>query len=452
MAVTRGPSARSGRLAWLVFGIVFLIYNSNGREVGTYDSQPTKLAARALVLEGTLTLDREVALAPGLGVRSGFQHDLAGHFRSAYSPVPSLLAAVPAWLLRATRLVDLDAPLASNLIAALTASLLASAAIALVFLAVARNASRGVALLVAGGLGLGSNVWTLASRTLWGHETVIFGLALTLCAWLRPRDRLHPRDLWLGALGLALAGATRPQVTPVVVILLAGLISRVGVKRAWGPVLAVVVAGGAMALMQWFWFGHPLGGLPRLQVDHPSVHGVPGSISSAPWIGALGLLVSPSRGLLVFSPVVIVALIGAPIGWRRSTACGERWFLGAAIAQFAAYSCFSVWWGGHTFGPRYLLDILVLLVPAAIAGAGWMAAARWRQGVGTVVLAWSVLVAATGAFSYPNDQWNSDPADIDTNHERLWDWRDSQIVRCWQRGPSPQNFSLFDRAAVRRTP
>ena len=42
----------------------------------------------------------------------------------------------------------------------------------------------------------------------------------------------------------------------------------------------------------------------------------------------------------------------------------------------------------------------------------------------------------------------TDPVDVDTNHERLWDWRDSQIVRCWQRGFSPQNFALFSREAL----
>ena len=47
------------------------------------------------------------------------------------------------------------------------------------------------------------------------------------------------------------------------------------------------------------------------------------------------------------------------------------------------------------------------------------------------------------------DLGNLSPADVDRHHERLWDWRDSQILRAWERGPSPQNFDLFDRATVR---
>jgi hypothetical protein len=60
-----------------------------------------------------------------------------------------------------------------------------------------------------------------------------------------------------------------------------------------------------------------------------------------------------------------------------------------------------------------------------------------------VALAWSVLLAATGALAYPAERWNTDPTEIDRDHARLWDWRDPQFVRCWKRGFSPDNFNLF---------
>jgi hypothetical protein len=69
--------------------------------------------------------------------------------------------------------------------------------------------------------------------------------------------------------------------------------------------------------------------------------------------------------------------------------------------------------------------------------------------VAAAALAWSVGVAALGAFCYPEGRWNNSPLDVDRNHERLWDWQDNQIRRSWNAGLSPQNFSLFDRAAIR---
>ena len=50
---------RSARLtaAGLLAGL-FVIYNANGREIGTVDSQPAKFTAREAAVAGTLTLDR----------------------------------------------------------------------------------------------------------------------------------------------------------------------------------------------------------------------------------------------------------------------------------------------------------------------------------------------------------------------------------------------------------
>jgi hypothetical protein len=166
-----------------------------------------------------------------------------------------------------------------------------------------------------------------------------------------------------------------------------------------------------------------------------------------PGPGALGLLFSPSRGLVVFSPVVLVILaaqLRGPHRWLLVTT------LLAAAIQFAIYASFSVWWGGHTFGPRYLLDLLPALVPAAASGTARIASSRPALRLAaSLVLAWSILVSATGAFCYPHDEWNTDPASVDQYHERLWQIRDSQIERCWRRGLSPQNFAFFDRDAWR---
>jgi hypothetical protein len=114
------------------------------------------------------------------------------------------------------------------------------------------------------------------------------------------------------------------------------------------------------------------------------------------------------------------------------------------------YSSYNVWWGGHTYGPRYCLDILPLLVPLVAAGMPWSLAGRWRRGVAIAGLAWSIAVAGTEAFMYPNEQWNAKPVDVDQHHERLWEWGDPQFVRCWKTGWSPQNFNPFTAAAFRR--
>ena len=444
---TAGPSRR---IAFALFAALIVIYNSNGREVGTVDSQPAKFTAREVAVQRTLVLDRVIAERPLLAERPAFGRDRQGHYRSSYPMLPALVASIPATLLHTTGVVDMDAPLAPNLIAVVTASLLTAGAVTLVFLAVRRLTGTTVALVTAIGLGLGTNYWPIVSRTLWQHETVAFGLALALWAWLKPSSEVRTRDLAWGGVGLAMAAAARPQVSVIVVVLLGWLALRTSVRRAMVPAAIVAATGAIVVVTNVYWFGHVLGGVAALEAVHPQVHNVPGSISREPWVGALGLLISPSRGLLVFSPIVLVAIaaFGPPI--RSRTDLRPGWLGLAVLLQFGAYACYSVWWGGHTYGPRYMIDLLVPLAPLAALGAQRIARHRALAATGALLLAWSVLVAGVGAFVYPNERWNVDPASVDRNHERLWQVRDSQILRALESPVSPQNQSLYDWGTVRR--
>ncbi len=440
---------RDGMWAVAIFAGALLVYNANGREIGSFDSQPTKLAARELLVHRTLSLNYAVGAAPLLLERSGFVLANDGRYRSAYSPVPAILAAAIFWPAYRLGLVDVRAPLGASLLAAVSASLLTALAVVFAFLSARQYLGTGRALVLAAALGLGTGLWSTVSQTLWEHETVAFGLAMAMYAFAQPNDALTTGRALVVAIGLGLAVTARPQLAPLVAVLIAGAAALGGWRR--GLLVAGIVAlfAGALMLAYLRWFGTVLGAAPMLEALHRSVHATAdGSFRWQP-LGFAGLLVSPSRGLLVFSPIVAVAALGLPAaasGGRRSPL---RWCAIAAAVQYAVYASYVVWWGGHTYGPRYLLDLLPVLVPLAAHGASRLHGRVAAALVGTAI-AWSVAVAALGAFCYPNGQWNVDPLDVDRAHQRLWDWSDNEIARCWEAGPSPQNFSLFRRAAFRR--
>jgi hypothetical protein len=435
------------RQAALLASALFLLYNADGKDAGGGDSQPTKFSARSLVLRHTLSVDDDVAKQPLYAERAPFQRDLQGHYRSAYSPIAALFGGITAQLLSWLG-ADLDAPFGPNLIAALTASALVAAAVALVFLTLTRVASTGVALAVAVGLGLGTNWWGTFAKSLGQHEVVAFGLALMLFAWLRPVPELTTRRLLVGAAGLALAVTARFQIAPLVAVLLFGLLMRVGFRRALVPATLVTASLATLFVLQYYWFGHIFGAMPRLEALHPDVHGVSTSISRTPWVGAAGMLISPNRGLFVFSPIALVAILGIPALVRRHPTLGAGWALIAALVQFLVYSCYSVWWGGFSYGPRYVLDVVVLLTPAAAVALMTSLSSKSARTVTAVALAWSIVVAATDVFRA--NTWNARPLNVDQHHERLWDWRDLQIVRGWQSGWDSRNYSLFSQYAWRR--
>lgn len=421
--------------------------NANGREVGSYDSQPTKFAACELARHGTLKLDRVVQALPALALRPGFARATDGHVRSAYPVLPSIVAAGFAWFLSALGILDLDAPLAPTIVAKGTASLLVTLAVVFAFLGALGRTSTLGASLVAVGYGLGTNAW-LAGQTLGGHETVAVGLAGALLVLARPGPAATGWPAWWAMAMLAVAGAARPQVVPSVAVLAIAFVVR-GRFRAWLPLSVLALAGILTVAVNVRWFGHPLGAVPRLEALHATVHGATGTFG-APWAGGAGLLLSPSRGLLVFSPVVFLCLPGAWRALREGWRGPLLWCLAAAVCQFALYSSYTVWWGGHSYGPRYALDVLPLLIPLAATSMSTIARHPFTRVAAAAVLGWSVLLAATGAFSYPAERWNTDPADVDLHHERLWSWADPQFVRCWKVGPSPQNFDLFHRDAFHK--
>jgi thiol:disulfide interchange protein len=95
----------------------------------------------------------------------------------------------------------------------------------------------------------------------------------------------------------------------------------------------------------------------------------------------------------------------------------------------------AVWWAGHSFGPRYWTDVtpLFAIVLAWALEWSWQ---RSRPVFGLLLLTGlaAVGVQAIGAFCYPST-WGKQPVDIDVAHERLWDWRDSDLTRCLRECP-----------------
>jgi hypothetical protein len=446
--IARGPARlREASLPVVLGLVVFIVFNANGREIPSGDSQAAKFAALMLVRHHTLTLDGMVGRIPQYADRQAFQRDRAGRWRNGYPVPPVLEAAGTAAVLRRLGVLDLNAPLAAATVAKLTASFLASLASVFAFLIARRFCSVASAAVVAVGFALGTGLWPTVSQTLWQHASAVWSATAAIWLWTR-KDGARGVALF-AALGILLGWtlSARLQLLPMVGLLVAGMLIRASRKERIACILALLVPIAMCAAFNIRWFGHPLGTLPRFEQASLLIH-AQRHTWQWPWSGIAGLLLSPSRGLIVFSPIVLVVLAARAAPRDRSIL---RWSAVAAAAQFLLYSCYSVWWGGHTYGPRYVLDLLPALLPAAAIGMSRLAHAPLQvRMIAGAALVWSMVTAATGAFCYPHDQWNTDPVSANRQHGRFWDVRDSQILRCWQRGLSPQNFALFDRGAWRR--
>jgi hypothetical protein len=147
---------------------------------------------------------------------------------------------------------------------------------------------------------------------------------------------------------------------------------------------------------------------------------------------SLGTLVSPGRGLFVFSPVLLLSVYGMWLTWRRDVL--DRALAVIVVLHWVALSSFPMWWGGHSFGPRLFSDVvpylIYFLIPVVTRIAGLSGARRavWVAGL-TCLVAISFLVNFRGATARAVYHWNAEPVDVDLRPDRVWDWRDLQFLR-----------------------
>jgi hypothetical protein len=169
------------------------------------------------------------------------------------------------------------------------------------------------------------------------------------------------------------------------------------------PPLLFLAAFNAYHFGSPFRFGQTLRG----EIEAQAIAG-PGGAWQTPLLeGLAGHLVSPSRGLLVFSPFLLFAAWGAVSIWRHRAYLELRPLSIAVAAILLLSSKWYYWWGGWSFGYRLIGDLawfLVLFLAPILDG---LFRKRWLTGLFVALLVVSVTVQAVGAFAYNLRGWNA---------------------------------------------
>ncbi|MBL9125346.1 MAG: tetratricopeptide repeat protein, partial [Planctomycetaceae bacterium] len=277
---------------------------------------------------------------------------------------------------------------------------------ALLYLTGCLFVTRGQALALALSYGLGTCVWAISSQSLTQHGPNELYLALGVYALARANVSWR----WLAVAGVALSAAVVCRPTSGVVILAVGAYLLV---TDWRGCLAFTVACCPLLLFlagyNYHYFGSPLtfGQTVQARLYLERQFGTTNAWRTPFWTGFFGLLLSPSRGVLIYSPWLVVTVCGAVAVWRRKEYAWLR-PLTIAAAAIAVLQCkWFDWWGGWCYGYRPLVDILPLTVPMALP----LLPAIWRtaslRAVGGALVAWSIFVQALGAAAFDMEGWNA---------------------------------------------
>jgi len=345
-------------------------------------------------------------------------------FSARHHPVGALepgqpLLAVPFYLLSKAM------PGASTTIAVMLLSVVATAATGGVLYRLARELGCGErsAALTALACSVGTTAWPYARSF---FREPLLGLlwsvaALDCLRWQRT-------GAWTHALACGIAAAAGvavkiASVTALPVFALALLWDpgsrrlRLSRRTLWWGVAGGALALGAAALLWRLRYGSAL----------PLANYTWGY----PWGRALqvayGLILSPVKGILVFSPVLLAALPGWPRMARRHGATLAL-VLGLTAALLYTYGNHPQWHGGSVvWGPRFvvpLLPLLMLPMAVALSQGGW-----WTRLWCALWCAVSLPVqAAAGTVSWSDAVWQLVPAYQNETLVGLdgipwWSWR-----------------------------
>ncbi|MBI4915538.1 MAG: hypothetical protein HY825_06790 [Acidobacteria bacterium] len=423
-----GPSPGSTFLwsAALFFVIAGVYMASHVRQSGG-DTVWFIPIAQSLLREGDTEIGeyREI-----LATHPGYAYAVETREGSLYSrfPVGTALVVVPAVAVAQVvegteRLFGRIRTRGDPALEKMLASFIVAAAAVVVFHLSLGALPPGLAAANALGMAFCTAAWSTASRALWQHGPSMLALALTLLLLLRGEHRRWARFAAGACVAFAIVIRPTNAISAVVLLVYVGLFAR---RR-----LAGYVAGLAAVLLP-------------LAVYHHSIYGSLLSPYFSPtrvadnsrFLEALaGNLVSPARGLLVYSPVVALSIAGLVIAIRRRRPGSLEPSLGLIVClHWVAISGFAHWWGGWCYGPRFFADLLPFLaflaIPAlrAVQGVGAPRRPALLAAVGVAIL-WSLLVNYRGANARATAAWSWSPVSVDERPERVWDWGDPPFLR-----------------------
>jgi hypothetical protein len=449
-----GPSAsRHARLrwAWLAPVLLYILLRTVYLQWGAYypsDSRWSVHTAVSILHQGNTDLNEYADLMKG-GIEADYTlHKVGERIYTRYPVGASVLALPYVALFDAYAQVltgqGVDAYLreyGAGRLERLIASSLTALAMAFLYLLLRHHLVWWAALGLSLAYGLGTSAWSTGALALWQHTPTL--LLLTLTLWLLDLACERPALVQFAGLTLALSFVCRPT-TAIVILLVTAYV-------AWRqrPYLWRYLAWAAPVAVAFVAYSETTYG--RLLPPYYLMQGI-GTTANL-WEGLAGTLISPNRGLFIWTPILLIAFYGLFLRIRgRSFRRFDGLWWGSIALHWLLISGWSMWWGGHSLGPRFFTEMLpfyaYLTVPVLQHLPGQRA---WGRAVTGALLLGSALFGLAVQYHVVADEgparWNAQPTNVDIAPSRLWNWRDLQFLRHDDDVPEP-----MDGVRISRTP
>jgi hypothetical protein len=382
-AVTSQHPVLRRMLAPTVLGAsIFFVYLATAlhrsKQSTSIDAAAALVSAWKLSLHGTLAIPEYDGAIPWI-------HEVNGTVVSDRMP-GVILFGVPFYRL----LGQSDAPTLYP--AAVAAAASTAAAMALLFALLRRLVGERVALVGVLLAGFGTATWTISGSALWPHGPDQLWLVAAMLGLAAGR-------WWAAGLAYAAAVLTRPHLAVVAVV--GGVwsgVQRRSIRPIWQVGAASLLGVAGLMVYNTVAFGGPF---ELVGVWAETDDRMGRLTASAVAVNVLGTLFSPSRGVLVLSPFLLLLLPGVFHAWRvapswvRASAAGGASYL--AVHMVGNYFA-----GGEAFySYRYPIEGLTLAAPLLVlCWMTWTSVRPWRRAAFAALAWFAVFQHAVGAITY----------------------------------------------------
>jgi hypothetical protein len=274
---------------------------------------------------------------------------------------------------------------------------------------------------------LGSSLTSTMGAGLWSHNFTVISISLSLLLLaLYESGRSRTINPYLFGFLLFAAYLCRPTALIFILVVLVYLFfkHRTILLRV---VITLLVLLLLFAAWSWLEYGHIL----------PTYYAQSNRFGFTPayWLGLYGSLLSPSRGILVFSPFFVMVAVGVVLCFRYLKTQALIWL---SVSWFGLHvlliSSWDMWWGGYSYGPRLLTDVVpaLVLITALLWGAvSQHSSLRMRRiiagGYITLGLLGIFINSYQGLYNVYTVVWNLYP-DIDEHPAYLFSWKYPQFL------------------------
>ncbi|HET8616275.1 MAG TPA: hypothetical protein VFL94_12180 [Actinomycetales bacterium] len=288
----------------------------------------------------------------------------------------------------------------TSLPGALTAALMTGLSVLLMYLALRRVTSSTRAMLATLVFGFTTPMWSVAANDVWPHTVTVLGIAGM--AWCATHNRW-----WLAGVfgGVTLWGRLHAAV----------IVAVLGLFLAWrrrDPMIAVRMGVSsslflaAMSIWTHWMYGswNPTASYDTSPfVDYAETNRI--SI-----VNQAGLWISPGRGLLVWTPVLLLLLPALVRSWRTLPDWSRALVYGGLVYTLLQGALNRYSGGDHFYGYRLTLELLACATPALAIAAGDLG--RVGRGLlgpvlGVQLFAIAIGSVIDGGFVATEDAWHT---------------------------------------------